>query len=197
MKRVFIFLLGIATIVTSCKGPKDKITVKDDEGNTATVSVSDAAKKIEEGAKKAEELKKLPQLSIDQVKALIPDQLLGMPRSSFSANSAAGYAVAEGTYKGEGDKELNIQIIDCAGEMGSLWYNTQLGLWNFEREDDNGYEKTINFNGGKAVEKYTKSNERYELTSFANDRFMVHVEGEKVSLDDIKNVTKGLNLKVN
>jgi hypothetical protein len=61
-------------------------------------------------------------------------------------------------------------------------------LWNFQQEDDNGYQKTVDFNGGKAVEKYTKSNDRYELTYFAGDRFIVQLEGEKVGLYAIKQV---------
>jgi hypothetical protein len=198
MKRVFICLLSVL-LITSCKGPKDKLTIKDENGNkVASVSVDEASKKMQETANKAEELKKLPPLSIDQVKALIPNELLGMPRTSFDANSAAGYATAKGTYKGDGDKELNVEIIDCAGEMGSLIYNTRFfAFWNYQHEDDNGYEKTIDFNGGKAVEKYTKSSESYELTSFSSDRFIVHVDGEKIPLDDIKKVAKDLNLKVN
>lgn len=182
----------------ACKGPKDKITIKDENGNkVASASISESAKKMEESADKAEELKKLTPLSLDQVEALIPNELLGMPRSNFSANSSMGYAMAQGTYKGEGDKQLELQIVDCAGEMGAGWYTMSFfGLWNFQQKDDNGYQKTIDFNGGKAIEKYTKSNERYELTSFANDRFFVHLEGEKVALDDIKKVVKDLNLKV-
>jgi hypothetical protein len=199
MKRVFIFLLSTSALIIACKGPKDKIVIKDDKGNkVASASVSEMAKKAEESASKAEELKKLTPLSLDQVKALIPNELLGMPRSNFNANSAMGYVSAQGTYKGEEGKELELQIIDCAGETGSGWYTLSFfSLWNFQQEDDNGYQKTIDFNGGKAIEKYSKSNERYELTSFANDRFYVHVEGEKVGLDDIKKVVKDLNLKVN
>lgn len=198
MKRIMIFLLSTSVLAIACKGPKDKITVKDEKGNkVASVSISETAKKMEESADKAEELKKLTPLTLDQVKALIPNELLGMPRTSFNANSSMGYAVAKGTYKGEGDKELDLEIIDCAGEMGAAWYSMSfLGLWNFQQEDDNGYQKTIDFNGGKAIEKYTKSNDRYELTSFANERFFVRVEGEKVSLDEIKTVAKNLDLKV-
>jgi len=199
MKRVLLSAFIISCALVACKGPKDKVVIKDENGNkVASVSVSEATKTMEETANKAEELKKLTPLSLDQVKALIPNELLGMPRTNFDANAAGGYASAKGTYRGEGDKELNIEIIDCAGEMGSLIYNTRFfAFWNYQHEDDNGYEKTIDFNGGKAVEKYTKSNERYELTSFANDRFVVHVEGEKIPLDDVKKVANGLNLKVN
>ena len=200
MKRVFVSLL-ICIAIAACKGPKDKITIKDENGNKATIdvaSINEAAKKMEENADKAEELKKLAPLSIDQVKALIPNELLGMQRSNFSANSAMGVSVGKGTYKGDDDKELNIEIIDCAGEMGASWYTMRyFSLWNFQQEDDNGYQKTIDFNGGKAIEKYTKANDRYELTYFGNDRFIVNVDGEKVGLDAIKQVANNLTLKVN
>jgi len=200
MKRVFVSLL-VCIAIAACKGSKDKITIKDENGNKATIDVSginEAAKKMEENADKAEELKKLTPLSIDQVKALIPSELLGMQRSNFSANSAMGVSVGKGTYKGDDDKELNIEIIDCAGEMGASWYTMRyFSLWNFQQEDDNGYQKTIDFNGGKAIEKYTKANDRYELTYFGNDRFIVNVDGEKVGLDAIKQVANNLTLKVN
>lgn len=201
MNRVFISLLAICIVFAACKGRNDKITIKDENGNKATIDVSsinEAAKKMEENADEAEKLKKLTPLSIDQVKALIPNELLGMQRSNFSANSAMGVSVGKGTYKGDGDKELNIEIIDCAGEVGSSWYTMRyFSLWNFQQEDDNGYQKTIDFNGGKAIEKYTKSNDRYELTYFGNDRFIVQIDGEKVGLDGIKQVASNLNLKTN
>lgn len=199
MKRVLIFFLAVSIFTMACKGPSDKITIKDDKGNkVASASVSEMTKKAEESANKAEELKKLTPLSLEQVKALIPNELLGIPRSNFSANSSMGYSIAEGTYKNDDGKELNLQIVDCAGEMGAGWYTMSFfSLWNFQQEDDNGYQKTIDFNGGKAIEKYSKSDDRYELTSFANDRFFVHLEGEKIPLDDIKKVAKDLNLKVN
>jgi hypothetical protein len=201
MKRVFVSLLAFCIFFAACKGRNDKITIKDEKGNKATIdvsSVNEAAKKIEENADEAEKLKKLTPLSIDQVKALIPNELLGMQRSSFSANSAMGVSVGKGTYKGDGDKELNIEIIDCAGEMGASWYTMRyFSLWNFQQEDDNGYQKTIDLNGGKAIEKYTKANDRYELTYFGNDRFIVNVDGEKVGIDAIKQVANNLSLKTN
>jgi len=201
MKRVFISLLAICIVLAACKSRNDKITIKDEKGNKATIDVSsinEAAKKLEENADEAEKLKKLTPLSIDQVKALIPNELLGMPRSSFSANSSMGVSVGKGTYKGDGDKELGLEIIDCAGEMGASWYTMRyFSLWNFQQEDDNGYQKTIDFNGGKAIEKYTKANDRYELTYFGNDRFIVNIDGEKVGLDAIKQVASNLSLKTN
>ena len=201
MKPVFISLLIVCIAITACNSPKDKITIKDEKGNKATIDVSsinEAAKKMEESNNETERLKKLAPLSLDQVKALIPNELLGMPRSSFSANSSIGVSVGKGTYKGDGDKELDLEIIDCAGEMGASMYGLRYyTLWSFQQEDDNGYQKTIDFNGGKAVEKYTKSNERYELTYFSNERFLVQLNGEKIGIDELKQVAKNLNLKTN
>lgn len=200
MKRAFVFLLAACIFFVACSNNKEKITVKDEKGNTASVSVSDmkdAAKKMEESNNEAERLTKLAPLSLDQVKALIPEELLGMKRSSFNANSAMGVSVGKGTYK-DGDKELDLEIIDCAGEMGAGIYGMRYyTLWNFQQEDDNGYQKTIDFNGGKAVEKYTKSNDRYELTYFTHDRFLVQLNGEKIGIDELKQVAKNLNLKTN
>ena len=200
MKPVFISLLIVCIAITACNSPKDKITIKDEKGNKATIDVSsinEAAKKMEESNNETERLKKLAPLSIDQVKALIPEELLGIKRSSFNANSAMGVSVGKGTYR-DGDKELDLEIIDCAGEMGASMYGLRYyTLWSFQQEDDNGYQKTIDFNGGKAVEKYTKSNERYELTYFTNERFLVQLNGEKVGIDELKQVAKNLNLKTN
>ena len=201
MKLVCIPFLLICVVLTACKGGNDKITIKDEKGNKATIDVSGVkatVKKMEENSAKAEELKKLTPLSIDEVKALIPNELLGMQRSSFSANSAMGVSVGKGTYKGENDKELNLEIIDCAGEMGSTFYNLRfMSLWNFQQEDDNGYQRATDFNGGKAIEKYTKSNDRYELTYFTNDRFIVQIEGENLGIDAVKQVANNLRLKTN
>jgi hypothetical protein len=189
MKQVFISFLIICIAISACNSPKEKITIKDDNGNKTTIDVSsinEAAKKMEENNNETERLKKLAPLSLDQVKALIPNEVLGMPRSSFSANSSMGVSVGKGTYKGDGDKELDLEIIDCAGEMGASMYGLRYyTLWSFQQEDDNGYQKTIDFNGGKAVEKYTKSNERYELTYFSNDRFLVQLNGEKIGIDEL------------
>ena len=48
--------------------------------------------------KKAEELKKLSPYTLDQMKAMLPEEIAGAKRSRFSANSAMGAAYAEGEY---------------------------------------------------------------------------------------------------
>ncbi|HEY0432648.1 MAG TPA: hypothetical protein VGC95_02175, partial [Chitinophagaceae bacterium] len=75
----------------------------------------------------------------------------------------------------------------------SLSYWTKM---NMESETDNGYSKTVDFNGQKAVEAYDKGNDSYELTFVGSDRLLVAVKGEKTGLDAVKQVARDLNVKV-
>lgn len=199
MNRILSLLLVTAFVSISCNSNKDKITVKDANGNKATIDLSDVkdmAKSMEINQGKSENLKKLSPLSLDQMKALIPEEFMGMKRSSFNTANAMGVATCNANYKSENGQELKVEILDCAGEMGTNMYSMRfLGLWNFEEENDNGYQKTIDLNGDKAIEKYSKSSNRYELTYFANDRFLVNLEGENVGIDFLKQAAKNLNLK--
>src|SRR6185436_1077849 len=200
MKPVILCLL-VATMSVACKNKQSKtMTITSDDGKSkVSVDVNSAAAAGDEMQKKMEELKKLTPLTTDQLKALLPEELMGMKRSSFNANSIMGYASAEATYKNEtDDKEIELNILDCAGEAGAGVYS--LSYWtkmSMQSESDNGYTKTVDFNGGKAVETYEKAGDRYELTYVASDRLLVTVKGEKVGLDAVKQVAQGLNLKVN
>jgi hypothetical protein len=49
----------------------------------------------------------------------------------------------------------------------------------------------------RLLKNIQKSNERYELTYFTNERFLVQLDGEKVGIDELKQVAKNLNLKTN
>jgi len=198
--RKFIPILSAILLLAACNSNKDKITIKDDKGNKATIDLSDlkkAAEKIEDNKGKTDDLKKLTPLTLDQMKTLLPDELMGMKRTSFNTSSAMGFAVGTGRYKGD-DKELKLEIMDCAGEMGANIYNLRFfSLWNYQQEDDNGYQKTIDFNGGKAIEKYSKNSNRHELTYFTGDRFIVNVEGKNTGLDAVKEVASAVTPKIN
>lgn len=198
MKLFLSLIIAVGFFAISCNSNKDKITVKDAEGNKATIDLSDVkdmAKSMEINQGKAEELKKLSPLSMDQLKALIPEEFMGMKRSSFNTTNAMGVATCNARYKSEDGKELKVEILDCAGEMGANMYSIRFfGLWNYEEENDNGYQKTIELNGDKAIEKYNKNNNRYELTYFSNERFLVNLEGENVGIDFLKQASKNLNL---
>ena len=200
MKRVILSLVVAILTIVACKNNKSKtMTITSDDGKSrVSVDVNSAAAVSDDMQKKMEELKKLTPLTTDQLKTLLPEELMGLKRTSFNANSMMGFASAEARYKNENDeKEIELNILDCAGEAGAGVYS--LSYWtkmSMQSESDNGYTKTVDFDGNKAVETYDKAGDRYELTYVASDRLLVTMKGEKTGLDAIKQAAQGLNLKI-
>ena len=198
MKHVF-FLLNVATcLLIACNNNKKPgVTVTSEDGKTTTtVQPNDLAKVSDDFQKKTEELQKLSPYTLDQMKALLPEELAGAKRSKFSANSAMGAAYAEGEYPINDSASVELKIFDCAGQAGAGIYSMQyLGLMNFQSESDDEYTKTSEFKGGKIVEHHNKRNNRSTLTYLSGDRLLVTLEGRKTGVDLLKQVAGNLNLK--
>ncbi|HLG38359.1 MAG TPA: hypothetical protein VI461_01785 [Chitinophagaceae bacterium] len=202
MKHFILSCLAAAFLLTACNSNKSKETTNDDAAKEKTEaersSDNMSTKSADDVQARLEEMRKLPALSTDQIKAMLPQELAGMKRSSFSANSAMGYGIGEAKYKSEdGEKSMKLVVYDCVGDAGAGLYTMMFWGWNMEREDENGYEKTTTFDGGKAIEKYQKSQDEYSLTFPASNRLLVHIEGEKTGLDALKQAASSLNLKTN
>lgn len=198
MKHVFLLFNIAVFLLTACNNNKKPgITVTSEDGKTTTtVSPTDLAKVSDDFQKKTEELQKLSPYTLDQVKALLPEELAGAKRSKFSANSAMGTAYAEGEYTINDSTEVELKIFDCAGQAGAGIYSMQyLGMMNFQSESDDEYTKTIEFKGGKAVEHLNKRNNRSTLTWLAADRLLVTLEGRNTGIDLLKQAAGSLNLK--
>lgn len=204
--RMFPFVsLAFTFLMLACNNNKTKEanTIVSEDGKTK-VTIDPSSVMNENGAndmtQKMEALKKLTPLSLDQLKAMLPDELAGMKRSNFSANSAMGFSLAEARYKGtdEDNKDLKLVIWDCAGEAGAGFYSlTYWTQFNMQSESDDGYTKSVDFNGGKAIEKYSKGSNEYELTYTYGDRLLVNIAGRNVPLDVVKQAASSLNLKTN
>jgi len=198
MKNLFFLLISALWLLTACNNNKKPgITVTSEDGkSTTTIQPNDIAKVSEDFQKKTEELQKLSPYTIDQMKGLLPDELAGAKRSKFSANSAMGAAYAEGEYSINDSTEVELKIFDCAGQAGAGIYSMQyLGMMNFQSESDDEYTKTIEFNGGKAVEHLDKRNNRSTLTDRAGGRLLVTLEGKNTGIDLLKQAAGSLNLK--
>lgn len=199
MRHLILRCLIAASLLSACNNNKkpSEVTITSEDGKEkVTVDPNMGSKTAEAMTEKIEELKKLTPLSMDELKAMIPEEFMGMKRTNFNANSMMGTGTCSATYKSDDGKQLQVTIFDCAGEAGAGIYSLRYWtMWNFQQEDDNGYQKTIDFNGGKAIEKYSKGNDEYGLTYVANDRLLVTLEGEKIGLDGVKDAAKSLNLK--
>jgi hypothetical protein len=178
------------------KKPGEVTVTSEDGKTTATIQPGDLTQASDAFQKKTEELQKLSPYTLDQMKALLPEELAGAKRSKFSANSAMGAAFAEGDYPINDSTELELKIFDCAGQAGAGIYSMQyLAMMNFQSESDNEYTKSIDFKGSKAVEHFDKRSNRATLTYVAADRLLVTLEGRNTGVDLLKQAAGSLNLK--
>jgi len=200
MRTLPALLLAASLGLFACNNNKTKdVTLVSPDGNTkVSLDPTVTENQADEMTRKMEELKKLTPLTTDQLKAMLPEQLMGLPRTNFNATNAMRWGSATASYRNEGeDKEIDISIFDCAGEAGAGIYS--LNYWmkmSVVTEDQNGYSKTVDFNGGKAVEGYNKNSDEHELTFTSGDRLLVTVKGRKTGLDAVKQAAASLPLAV-
>lgn len=198
MKTRLTLILAIGIIFTACNSKPSETTITSEDGKSkVSVDLTKAGSNAEDMQAKMEALKKLPPLTIDQLKAMLPQELQGIKRSDFSANSMMGFAVGEASYKKDDTTSIKLMVYDCAGEAGSAFYGmTYFTRMNMESESEGQYTKTIDFMGLKAIESYQQSDNKYTLTYVNGDRTLVSIEGENTGLDMLKDAAKSLDLKV-
>ena len=197
--KLILMMLAISVGLFACKNKTETTTLKSEDGKTE-VSVNTAKMEAEanEMQKKMEELKKLEPLTTDQVKSFFPDNLMGIKRSSYNANSAMGFSMGEAEYIENDSTKLKLAVYDVAGEAGSGIYGLQFwGAMNMQSESDDGYTKTVDFNGKKAIEKFDANDHSYELMYMAHDRLMVNVTGVNTTLDMVKQAANRLHFDIN
>jgi uncharacterized lipoprotein YehR (DUF1307 family) len=205
MKRLFLFMFISAFILSSCgNDTKVKDVKKNEDGTTTTTTTTydaDNLKKMaetgDEMTKKMEDLKKLTPLTLDQLKALLPAELNGIKRTDYQANSTMGYAMVNGEYRKDDNTELKVMIYDCAGEAGAGMYGlTYMGMMNFQQESEKEYTKSIEFKGGKAIEKYNKENKQSSLTYVSNNRLLIVMEGRNMEPSELKSAADNLAISL-
>jgi hypothetical protein len=199
MKKQLLLLFACIALLVACNNAANKqdADAKADEKTessdaaTSSGSTANAASDVE---KRVDELKKIPPVSNETLKSFFPEEVMGMKRSSFNVTNAMGYAMGTAEYRKDDTTRYSVGIYDCAGEAGAGFYSMSwLSMMNIEREDDNGYEKTVSFKGGKAFEAYDKNSHEHRLSYLTGDRFWVTVEGNE-GLDNLKTFADRLGL---
>ena len=124
-----------------------------------------------------------------RIKALLPESLRGMNRTTAAAQRSGALGVqvsqAKASYvDGEG-KTLELDITDTAGMRGltafAAWANIEE-----DKDSDSGYEKTYKQGGRLVHEKWDTHSKRGEYTVVVADRFTVQVSGTANSMSDLK-----------
>ena len=196
MKKQFLIILTAASLLAACGSREQKVTVTDantGEKTSVTITPGNVSVTTDDVQAKVDELKKLPQVSTETLKTFFPEEVMGIKRSSFNVTSAMGYTVGSAEYRKDDNVRYDVGIYDCAGEAGAIFYYSSWAGMNLQSESDDGYTKTVTYNGAKALEAYTKSNNKHTLHFLAGDRFWMMLEGNE-GIDKLKSFGESLPL---
>lgn len=136
-----------------------------------------------------------------QLRALLPESLPGLERSDASGHQTemmgADLAMAQGRYEKIDDREthIEIQIMDL-GSLGGLMRQTMVS-WlgqSFDNTTEHGYIRTTEYAGHKALEEWDGSRQASSLHLYAAGRFLVSIEGRKVTMDAIRGAADRIDM---
>jgi hypothetical protein len=126
-------------------------------------------------------------ISHDDLKTLLPASAGGLPRTSAegSSGSFAGIAgsSADATYAADDARTIDVGVADLGNTGGLAAIANVAATLGAESDSDAGYEKTIDLDGHRVHEKWTKDGARSSLLEIVDNRFAVSVDGTGVDMD--------------
>ncbi|NLY24545.1 MAG: hypothetical protein GX042_05965 [Bacteroidales bacterium] len=204
LKHFFISMM-IGGMLISCGGNKSS---EDDESASTGISetigglrnLNKAADAAKDWEKTQEKLVTKTPLTNDEIKAVFPETLAGMKRSSFTVGESQMMGVNSGqaSYSDGEGKSVEVSVMDGAGETGAAMvamYVMTLSV-DTEQQTETGYTKTTKFNGNRATVSENKQDDwvNSEITTLVSDRYIVSLDASGMSLKELEKVFDELNL---
>ena len=90
------------------------------------------------------------------------------------------FSQTETRYK-NGDQTIEVKIVDSAFNQMLITPWAMFLAAGYEKETDDGYEKSTNINGNPGFEKWNDQRKDGELNIVVAKRFLVSVEGDRVT----------------
>lgn len=195
MKNTVIVIMALVSFIACKKETRDQLKKAKQEVSNATKIISNAKEIQEESAK----LKEVTPLTNEELKTWLPEKVADLSRTGFKVGKTGYMNVAsiEGTYKAEDGRELRVEIMDGAGEIGSA---LMVGMgaaskMEVEEEDERKHLQTITKNGVKAKQTYYKKRDDTELQFIYSGRFMVIVRAKDTKPEKTWELVEKLNLE--
>lgn len=152
---------------------------------------------VDEKDKKIEELKKAPQLTLEQMRVLLPQELDSAKEKNYLASTQFGYGLASIEYPKTKSRGIKVTLYDCAGELGSAnYFENYWNHLNVQNQTDNEFTRTIEFEGLKAIETYKKDMNLSTLTFVVRDRLVIVMEGKNMKPEELQSAAKKLHKKI-
>jgi len=191
MKR-FLLVAMASLFFAACGGDK-----KPAQTETKDATVKSMTTPVDEREKKTEELKKAPQLTIEQMRVLLPHELDSATEKNYLASTQFGYGIASADYPKSKSRVIKVTLYDCAGEMGSVnYFENYWNKLNVNSQTENDLIRTVDFEGGKAVETYKKDLNLSTFTFVIRDRLVIVMEGKNITSEQLEEAAKKLHKKI-
>jgi len=159
--------LAIAFFFVSCGNEKTETP------REAEVQVKAAATPIDPETQKLEALKAAAPMGLDALSSYLPSRLGEIRRSNISMSSNLGYGMAHADYEKNSRTNIRVTLYDCSGKQGAdIYQSIFASKLDKNRQDSSGYNKTIDYNGGKAIEQYSSREKTGMLTFMADERIL-------------------------
>lgn len=198
-----LMLSAAALVLFCCSKEESKQKAKSGGLSDVVSNVKNYSKinsSVQDVSKNIETLKKMTPLTNEELKALLPEEILGLKRKELSVgdNAMMQLASAEAKYSDGDQKKIKLEIMDGAGETGSAMVSILMMSFNMNKEKitETGYEKTAEINGNKAIIK-ENSGENYVNSSIqmvAKNRYLITLTGDGISYDDLEKALNQLKL---
>jgi hypothetical protein len=191
--KFLALLLSLSVILWNCTSKSEEEEAKE-EPKTGLEAIQKMATEAEKMSKEG------PKETIDPklLKALLPEDADGLKRKEASSEktSAMGFGVstAKADYRDDNGQNIDVEIVDVAGMGVALMGMAAWSMASIDKETEHGYEKTTEYQGHKAFEKYNTDSKDGEISVIVANRYIVNVRGNGVGIDKIKAVLDDVDL---
>jgi len=198
---------ALAVDLSALEGMKEKGVGVDDGASERIAEMytefQEAEKQKDAAASgKAEEAAPLAARTTAEMKALLPDRLAGLARTSIEATSQPmgdqyTLALGEADYR-DGDRQLSISIADYTEfpTPNGMLPGAQWLMFDMSKENDTGYEKRTTVSGFPALEKLERRSGdtvRCEVQMVVGNRFLMTAKSLNLTMDELKSAISTLN----
>jgi hypothetical protein len=196
-KLLVLALISFSFLLYNC-GDNKSDKPQDEYANKS--DLENYADKMKEASENLNEGKKVNPVDFRELKALLPESIGDLKRSNLEGEKVAAMGMnisnANADYSDEqGEQSIDLKITDLGSVSGLSgmaaygWY-----MVDIDKEDDNGYEKTITYKGNKGYEKYDTQGKYGELSILVAKRFIVEANGNNVTMDQMKAAVNMIDL---
>ncbi|AXE19660.1 transposase [Runella rosea] len=191
--KLLAIFLSLAVLTWNCASKDAEEEAKEEPKNGL-----EALQKLGEEAERMS--KEGPKETVDPklLKELLPADADGLKRKEASSEKSAamgfGVSTAKASYRDDNGQDIDVNITDVAGMGVALMGMAAWSMASIDKETETGYEKTTEYKGHKAFEKYNTQSKNGEISVIVANRYIVQVEGRDVAMDKIKSVLDDIDL---